>query len=907
MVSRPFDPKSEQELLRILEEARSRLGDDRERFLSTACGSSPEMRRRIDRLLELSLDGEEFPFRLSFPPVSEFLEGQATSLAPGSRIGSYRLNRVLAVGGMGTVYEAEQEHPRRLVALKVMHSGLRSPSAVRRFQYESELLGRLRHPGVAQVYESGTHVDQGGVSVPWFAMEYVEGASGLLVHAREQQLDLAGALALFADVCDAVHHGHQNGIIHRDLKPSNILIDRAGRPKIIDFGVARGSSADPADSMHTLAGHVIGTLDYMSPEQAGGASEQVDVRADVYSLGAVLYELLAGQPPIALQGLPLLEAARKLHEDEPPPPRSLCPELSVDLDWIVLKALEKDRERRYASAAELAADIRRHLNDDPVLAGPPSGLYRLSKFVRRHRAVVTAGVLLLATIFLGLTALAVVQTRNLQRERGLKQEAQSNLVAARLQSAELAAQRGSWNVALGELDAALAASDSPEPALRLKRARWLIASGRRDEAKAELDGLVARAAGTDMAGGVLLLQGLLALGEVKTRNEGAGLFQQALYAGLPDADDLYARGLQATTSGEALLCFRGAIDEDPFHYFAWHGLLFSLLTSGQLQETLTAWQTVVSLFPEDITTHAYRALAATLRGHAAEALSVLETARGSLTNEDYQAIRTVVQTISSLQMALVADEQASILARLRNTALLTLGLLGATGLDQETLFVHTTPDIPFIAQSYGQLPGIAAALIVGNGQQARKLLDQAIAANPASLFYIFRAGLAALSGERDFEQAERDFACAAELEPFTPEFHLIARQGQLFAQTHLLLAGGNQQVRVRMLETLINIAADPSLTSTHLEAACWRLLDVGEHELARVVVRLWQPRDPLSPAAAAALAMVEFEAGAWEAALRAADQALALDPNQAMARSLREKAAARFAEAPAPKTEGKSP
>jgi non-specific serine/threonine protein kinase/serine/threonine-protein kinase len=332
------------------------------------------------------------------------------------RIGQFHVKGVLASGGMGTVYEAVQEHPRRTVAVKVMKHGIASRSALRRFEYESQILARLRHPGIAQVYEAGTH-DDGTGAVPFFAMEYIPNAKPITEYAKRKKLGARDRLALFVRVCDAVQHGHQKGIIHRDLKPGNILVDSNGDVKIIDFGVARGTDSDLAvTTLQTDIGQLIGTLQYMSPEQCDADPHDIDTRSDVYTLGVVLYQLLSDKLPYDVSKTPALGPSM-IREALPARLSTVDTALRGDTETIVFKALEKERERRYQSAVEFAQDIRRYLAGEAVVARAPSIVYQLRLFARRNKALFRASGAVAVVLLAGIIASTWQALRATRAER----------------------------------------------------------------------------------------------------------------------------------------------------------------------------------------------------------------------------------------------------------------------------------------------------------------------------------------------------------------------------------------------------------------------------------------------------------------------------------------------------------
>ena len=409
---------------------------DRAAFLERECAGDAALRAAVASLLRLHGSAESF-LRSAAPELAapEFsatlaLNAPGAEEKPGARIGRYKLLEKIGEGGFGTVYMAEQEEPvRRRVALKVIKLGMDTKEVVARFEAERQALAMMDHPNIAKVFDGGATT----AGRPYFVMELVKGVP-ITTYCDQRQLSTPARLELFMLVCQAVQHAHQKGVIHRDLKPSNILVteqDDRAVPKVIDFGVARATQAKLTEkTMFTQFHQLIGTPAYMSPEQTGLANLDIDTRSDIYSLGVLLYELLTGCTPFDAKKL--LEAGyegimRMIREVEPPKPSTRLSSLSVqeltdlggrrqeeprrlgrrvqgDLDWIVMKALEKDRSRRYETASALAADLQRHLGNEPVVARPASNLYRLEKIIRRNRLACAAGAVIAASLVVGVIA-----------------------------------------------------------------------------------------------------------------------------------------------------------------------------------------------------------------------------------------------------------------------------------------------------------------------------------------------------------------------------------------------------------------------------------------------------------------------------------------------------------------------
>jgi serine/threonine protein kinase/Flp pilus assembly protein TadD len=473
---------------------------ERAAYLERACGSDPELRRRVERLLEAHAEAGGF---LAAPPsVAATCDWPAE--AAGTLVGLYRLLEQVGEGGMGTVYLAEQTEPiRRQVALKVIKPGMDTRQVIARFEAERQALALMDHPNIAKVFDGGETAS----GRPYFVMELVQGVP-ITRYCDEHRLAPRERLGLFVSVCQAVQHAHQKGVIHRDLKPSNVLValyDGRPVPKVIDFGVAKATGPKLTErTLFTASGAVVGTPPYMSPEQAGLSGLDVDTRSDVYSLGALLYELLTGTAPFdkaRLREAGYDEALRIIREEEPPRPsarvsapgpattagaqgkegpRKLSQLLRGELDWVVMKALEKDRNRRYESASAFAADVQRYLADEPVQACPPSAWYRFRKLARRYRTALAMAVLIVLFIALlgGGAGWAV-------RDRAARQARAANELELALDRWELFQGQGKRAEALAALDRAelLAGQVPADPGrdARLAALKERLAAAARDQ------------------------------------------------------------------------------------------------------------------------------------------------------------------------------------------------------------------------------------------------------------------------------------------------------------------------------------------------------------------------------------------------------------------------------------------
>lgn len=461
-----------QRVQQIFDSAVELPAEEHTAHLKNLCGNDEKLRMEVESLLYHHTHADTDFMKVS--DNNNELPDQNISKVDvliGKQIGGYKILRRIGAGGMGAVYEAEQLQPRRKVAIKTLRPDLIEQSARQRFNHEAQLLSHLDHVAIARIYEAGVFDAPYG-DQPFFAMEYIEGKP-LIEYIKNESLGLHDKLKIMATIAEAIHHAHLRGVIHRDLKPGNILITDSGRPKILDFGVARTTNTDiQITSMQTSVGQIIGTLPYMSPEQATGDPATIDFQSDVYALGVLMYEILADRMPYDVSRKLIHEALRMIQEDEPAPLSSIDKVFRGDLDVIVNKALQKDKARRYASAGDFAADIRRYLNNEPIVARPATTWYQVSKFARRNKVVALSILSVCIALSAGLiiTSIALIQTAEAKNA-----EAEQRLIAQQKQLAAEEQEKISRAV-MGFLGDDLLASVAPDKAGKDVRVREILDS-----------------------------------------------------------------------------------------------------------------------------------------------------------------------------------------------------------------------------------------------------------------------------------------------------------------------------------------------------------------------------------------------------------------------------------------------
>jgi hypothetical protein len=826
----------------------------------------------------------------------------------------------LGRGGMGVVYKARQISLNRVVVIKMILAGAHAgPEERSRFRKEAEAVARLQHPHIIQIYEVSEHDGR-----PFLVLEFAAAGSLDRRLARQPQPPRWAAAAA-ETLARAVHHAHEHGIVHRDLKPANVLLQESGvrsqesdpkiqapadscllTPdswilKITDFGLAK--LVTETTSIPTQSGAIMGTPSYMAPEQASGKARTVGPAADVYALGAILYEMLTGRPPFV--GASVLEILEQVVAEEPVPVRRLHPTVPRDLATVCAKCLEKEPHRRYASAAELANDLRRFLRNEPVRARPAGRLYQLRKFAQRNKVLVGGVAAVFLALVLGIIGTSLGLARALkaetqtkaERDRALKaeREARRLLAESYVQSANLATQRGSWRDALKQIDAALAAGADDSPRLRLAKVRAWFAVNEMRQAERELRALSRRKDLGRLAASVVLWQADLDLSRSLGKEQQALAQVRRVKGQLAGAEADYAEGLLAQTTGEALAHFQKAIEKDRFHQRAnaMAGLL--LITRGQLPQALQHVVVAELLFPEDPTFKVLHGLICTLNGDPESARDVVNKAQGQLSPAEMKTAHAILEASHQSNQVVTAMGDGrnqsfwAIAFRLfpplvklwiENQGVKNKRRWGTAGL---FLPIH-----PIFSTTFRRLPELlGGAVLVGKVDPAIEECARLARVHPDALWHFAIGLLHGMKGR--LPQAEAAFWAARAPTPFAGIHKPALYLATVCEKTLLMQRRAGPEVRARAAQNVRRLALSP-LTPEEVLHLSDLALFLDEVDLARWLVAEGQRRHPRDLRLEKMRLAVELRAGAYGEVLKRAKAILARNEKDTVAKNYRKRA-----------------
>jgi tetratricopeptide (TPR) repeat protein len=758
-------------------------------------------------------------------------------LAPAPSLPGYEILSELGRGGMGVVYHARQTALNRPVALKMILAGVHAgPNELARFRAEAEAVARLRHPNVVDVYDFGTHD-----GLPYFSMAYLPGGS-LADRLKGEPQPPAYAAETVERLARAAQEAHSHGIVHRDLKPANVLLDADGTPKVSDFGLAK--LLDTSDGPRTATNAILGTPIYMAPEQAAGRASEVGPAADVYALGVMLYEMLTGRVPI--RGATSRETLTLIGTVEPVPVRELRPGVPRDLDTIALKCLEKPPEQRYASAGELADDLRRFLDGRPILARPPGVWYQARKFVGRNRALVAGTAAVLLTVVMGMAGVAAAVVRaDREKARADLAERDRELRAAAAEQdrfamlAQRSTQRGDWNGSLDLIERALAAGHPDPNRLRLEKVKALLALDRTDAARGELDELLARDDLGGLTASVLLWGGDVLLGH--DNDEAVRRIGEALRRGLSDpADAAYAAGLLAPTAPGAVRHFEEVLRLEPAHPRAGSLLALTLIALGRTDEARRCVALAKAFRPDDASLSVLEAVAASATDDRTAADAALAHVRSNMGDAAGAAVKMVIEVLDEVRSsdALAGDDPAvdALIAKLAPKFLRAgLGLPGVPRFAAGDLF-HGLRLPPLLAASFGKL---APVFFRGHLETLVPALQEATRVLPEGSLHYTLGRIYATNADR-MREAEAAFRKAHELPSLIP-VRRAARECHIRALWTLrgrmdTPSDEAAELSRRALEQIRALFAENGLTPGNASDICVMAATLGDMELARRLV-----------------------------------------------------------------------
>ena len=895
---------------------------ERMQFVETSCAEDKSLRRHVLSLLKAyesagqflspdsqaakNADGSE-PTCIRPPGVPKFFQ-------PGQRFADqFIIREILGWGGMGIVARADQTQPiARRVAIKIIRPQSHTPGMLARFEQERKVLALMQHPNIAKILQAG-YVDQAsGQEVdfsvvqrqdahPYLIMEYISGQP--INHFCDlHRHDIAQRIRLMQLICNAVQHAHSKGIIHRDLKPSNLLIetiDGQPVPKIIDFGVAKPVEWEVREpSMYTGEHQIVGTIDYMSPEQSEFDGD-IDTRTDVYSTGAVLYELLTGSVPLVRdqdKKNDLLETLRAVREIDPPRPsvrvnelskdsqiaghrgctqKQLAGSLRGDLDWILMKALEKDRDRRYQTATQLADDLQRFLHDETVSARPPALGYRLRKTYRRHRFACRASVAMLLLLVFGIIGTSVGFYRSVQNAlRALAgQEKIGQLLAeSYLQAAKTAVSRGQWSDAIENLDRIEHDSTVDFIDAQLLRLSALNGQNRIGDVRRILSELETETGSGSQRAQIRLWQADMALIEGDADRH-RSLVSEALDLPLPDDDRQYACSLAATATPEAIENLQQALTFNPFHHRAHQSLPILLVSLGRFDDARAQIRMACKLFPEDPIFVATESVILTLEGNLDEARQWLEQNANIMSTVQQQKFESLLATLDQLQnsMNLAIESPTSQLVTMDVSSFPSTQVV-----INEIIRSHSLR-IPLVLQENlsASVYAVSATFLGRRYETVIETVQEVSARHPDGLLFYLTGSM--LSINRNWTNAEHAFQMAVEHPSCFTAVKPKALQGQIMACCAMHM---NDPINAQQQRALSSMIAQRLALSEPTPEELGQLSKAakmaGDLNLARSIIQRALDSSPNSLQLNVFLAEIEYEIGNMLAAHTAAENALKL-------------------------------